>query len=71
MRWLALAIVAIFLRLRKSSSMPEVEKRDDQDQGHEDGRDKRNAHKPRKHELSFAGARWRLGDPDNVVKSPE
>lgn len=51
--------------------MPEVEKRDDQDQGHEDGRDKRNAHKPRKHELSFDGARWRLGDPDNVVKSPE
>ena len=51
--------------------MPEVEKRDDQDQGHEDGRDKRDAHKPRKHELSFAGAGRRFGNTDNVVKSPE
>jgi hypothetical protein len=54
-----------------SSSMPEVEKRDDQDQGHEDGRDERDADKPRKHELLFAGAGRRLGNTDNVVKSPE
>jgi hypothetical protein len=71
MRWLALAIVASLLRLRKSSSMPEVEKRDDQDQGHEDGHDKRDADKPRKHELSFAGAGRRFGNTYNVVKSPE
>lgn len=51
--------------------MPEVEKRDDQDQGHEDGRDERDADKPRKHELLFAGAGRRLGNTDNVVKSPE
>jgi hypothetical protein len=51
--------------------MSVVEKRDDQDQGYEDDRDKRDANEPRKHELSFAGAGRRFGNTDNVVKSPE
>jgi hypothetical protein len=52
--------------------MPEVKKRDDvEDQAHEEGREERDAAKPCKHELAVAGARRRLGNTDNVVKSSE
>jgi hypothetical protein len=52
--------------------MPEVKKRDDvEEQTHEEGRKERDAAKPRKHELAVAGARRRLGNTDNAVKSSE
>jgi hypothetical protein len=51
--------------------MPGVNQRDDQDKDYEDGRNEGNAGKPSEHELAVAGAGRRLGDTDNVVKSPE
>jgi hypothetical protein len=61
-----------FVAAAMGPSMPEVKKRDDvEDQAHEEGRKERDATKPRKHELAVAGARRRLGNTDNVVKSSE
>jgi hypothetical protein len=51
--------------------MPEVKKRDDQDQGYEDGGNDRDGDKPHEHELAVANVGRRLGNADNVVKSPE
>jgi hypothetical protein len=66
-----LSIILGLLSLRTGFSMPEVKKRDDQDQSHEDGRNERDAGKPSEHELAVAGGGRRLGNTDNVVKSPE
>lgn len=53
-------------------SMPQVQKRDDVvEQAEEESREERDAAKPREHESSVAGAGWRRGNPNNVVKSPE
>jgi len=52
--------------------MPEVQKGDYvEDQDHEEGRDERDAGKPREHERAVAGAGRRRGNTDNVVKSSE
>ena len=51
--------------------MPEVKKRDAQDQDHEDDGNEGDANEPGEHELAVAGAGRRLGNTDNVVKSPE
>jgi hypothetical protein len=51
--------------------MPEVKKRDNEDQAYEDERNERDAGKPSEHELAVAAAGRRLGNTDNVVKSPE
>jgi hypothetical protein len=51
--------------------MPEVKKRDAQDQDHEDDGNEGDANEPREHELVVAGSGRRLGNTYNVVKSPE
>ena len=51
--------------------MPEVKKRDDQDQDHEDDYNERDADKPREHKLAVANVGRMLGNTDNVVESPE
>ena len=68
----ASSIALLFVAAVMGPSMPEVKKRDDvEDQAHEEGREERDAAKPREHERAVAGAGRRRGNPDKVVKSSE
>jgi hypothetical protein len=52
--------------------MTDEQKRDDVvEQAKKEGHEKRDTAKPRKHEGSIAGAGWRHGNSNDVVKSPE
>jgi hypothetical protein len=63
---------SLFVAAAMCPSMPEVKKRDDvENQDHEEGRNERDAAKPREHEGTVADATRRQGNADNVVESSE